>query len=181
MKTWIAFLRGINVGGKALVSMAELKTLAGKRGFENVRTLLNSGNVLFDAAPKQKPPAIETQLEEEIAQRFKVPVSVMLRSAAELAEVVAENPFPKEAENDPSHLVAMFLKNAPEPAQVEAVRGAIKGREKLAARGRELYITYPDGIGTSKLTNTVIEKYLKQRGTARNWNTLLKALAMIQE
>ena len=85
------------------------------------------------------------------------------------------------AEHDPGHLIVMALKSAPEPDAVAALQGAIPGRETLAAVGRELFIAYPDGIGTSKLTGALIERRLRVRGTARNWNTATKLAAMLAE
>lgn len=174
----IAFLRGINVGGKNVVPMAALKESFEAMGFKNVRTLLNSGNVVFEVGGNEKLPSLEKRLEREIAERLKVMAEVMLRSAAELDEVIARNPFPKEAQADPSHLLVMFFKSPPAASAVRSLESAIKGREKISLNSRELYIIYPDGIGTSKFTNVLIEKSLSLRGTARNWNTLLKLAAL---
>jgi uncharacterized protein (DUF1697 family) len=93
-------------------------------------------------------------------------------------ELIAANPFPVEARSDPSHLVAMCLKTGPDVAAVKALQAAIKGPELVRAGRRHIYITYPAGIGRSRLTATVIEKALGTAGTARNWNTVLK-LAML--
>ena len=152
--------------------MPELRELLGRLGFEDVRTLLNTGNVVF--LSEQRPVEVEVLLEAEAAGQLDLRTDFMVRSAEEWADVVAHNPFPDEARNDPSHLVVMFLKSAPEASAVEALRTAIAGREVVRARGRQLYVTYPDGIGRSKLTNAVIEKKLATRGTGRNWNTVLK-------
>ena len=89
-------------------------------------------------------------------------------------EKVWELPFPKEAKDDPSHLLAVVLKDAVTPANVTALQKAIIGREVVRGTGRCVYIVYPDGIGNSKLTAAIIEKRLGTRGTARNWNTVLK-------
>jgi uncharacterized protein (DUF1697 family) len=91
------------------------------------------------------------------------------------------NPFRKEAENDPSHLVVMFLKSAANAKDVKAIQAAIAGSEIIRADGRHLYIVYPDGIGRSRLTNALLEKKLGIRGTARNWNTVLKIAALAEE
>ena len=105
----------------------------------------------------------------------------MMRSGAEWQSIVAANPFPKEATADPSHLVVICMKDVLKPANVRELQGAIKGPEVVRANGRELYAWYPAGIGTSKLTNAVVEKKLGTRGTARNWNTVLKLAAMLNE
>ena len=88
------------------------------------------------------------------------------------------NPFPAEAKSDPGHLVVMCLKSAPGREAVSALQQAISGREVIRAKGREAYIVYPDGIGRSRLTTALIEKKLGTRGTARNWNTVMKLAAL---
>ena len=104
----------------------------------------------------------------------------MVRSAAEWDDAVAQNPLRGEAKRDPAHLVAMVLKEAPSGTAVKALQAAIVGREVVRAGGKQLYITYPDGQGRSKLTNAVIEKHLGTRGTARNWNTVLRLAALVR-
>jgi uncharacterized protein (DUF1697 family) len=177
MPAHIAFLRGINVGGRNMVAMAALREMIGKLGFTGAKTLLQSGNLVFTAAEKT-PAALETLLEQETEKRFGVAADYVIRSEKELAKVVAANPFPKEAKTDPSHLVVMFLKSATSAKDVQALQEAIKGREIVRGDGKHLYLLYPDGIGESKLTNVIIEKKIGTRGTARNWNTTLKLLAL---
>jgi uncharacterized protein (DUF1697 family) len=104
-----------------------------------------------------------------------------IRNTKEWREVVARNPFRKEAEHDPGHLAVMFLKAAPKANDVKAVQASIVGPEIVRADGRHLYIVYPAGIGKSRLTNVLIEKKLGIRGTARNWNTVLKLAALADE
>jgi uncharacterized protein (DUF1697 family) len=122
---------------------------------------------------------LERLLEIETAKRLGVSVDFLVRSAKELQTIIANNPFDGEAKGDPSHLLVVFLKTAPKPAEVSALKAAIQGREIIHADGKQLYAVYPDGIGRSKLTNTLIEKKLATRGTARNWNTILKLAAMM--
>src|SRR5262249_42069467 len=114
----------------------------------------------------------------ETAERLKVSVAYLVRSAAEWQKIVARNPFPEEAKNDPAHLLVMVLKTAPPAKKVEALRAAIEGPEIVRCDGKQLYIVYPDGIGRSKLTVALIEKKLDSRGTGRNWNTALKLAAL---
>ena len=97
-----------------------------------------------------------------------------MRTALDLKEIIANNPFPREAERDPGHLMAMFLKHAPGGKQVANLEAAIAGPEKVSVDGRLAYIVYPNGIGRSKLTNALIDRKLETRGTGRNWNTVLK-------
>ncbi|MCC6735023.1 MAG: DUF1697 domain-containing protein [Bauldia sp.] len=174
------FLRGVNVGGVKVV-MADLRAMAEGMGFAEVKTLLQSGN-LVAADPKGRATGeLEGVLEAATKERFGRPIDFMIRTPAELAAAIAANPFPDMARDDPSHLVVYFLKGkAPDPAATAALNAAITGPERTAVAGRELYVTYPDGIGTSKLSNSLIEKLLgKHRATGRNWNTVLKMQALL--
>jgi uncharacterized protein (DUF1697 family) len=173
MKTYLAFLRAVNVGGTGKIAMADLRLWLGKLGFADAQTLLQSGNAVF-RGPEGEAAALEARLEREAKKRLALETDFFVRSAEEWAEVIRENPFPEAAESDPSHLVVMVLKAAPTAGQAEALQAAVKGREVTRVRGREAYVVYPDGIGRSKLTIGVIERQLGARGTGRNWNTVLK-------
>ena len=177
MPTQIALLRAVNVAAYGMVKMADLKAVITGLGFTDVETLLQSGNVVFrsDGATGK---ALETMLEMEIAKRLGLKTDFIVRSAKEWEGVVSANPFPDAAKDDPSHLLVIFLKDVVKPKAVEALRSAIKGRETIATKGRELYAIYPDGIGRSKLTNALIEGKLGTRGTGRNWNTVMKIAGM---
>ena len=176
MATYVALLRGINVGGNKMVAMAELRAALTKAGFSNVQTLLQSGNVILDAAASS-PGKLESQLEAELKKRFSLDVEVHVRSAAELAAVIDANPFAAEAKRDPSHLLVTFFKTPLDPAKVKAAQAAIDGPERLKADGRHLYMVFPEGIGRSKAT-VVVGKKLGPGGTARNWNTVQKRAAL---
>jgi uncharacterized protein (DUF1697 family) len=176
MTVFIALLRAVNVGGSGKVAMSDLRAMAADMGLEAPRTLLQSGNLVFSA--KDKAAFLESSLEAETARRFGLKTAYLVRTAAEWHELIAANPFPKEAKADPAHLVAMPLKRAPDTAAVQALREAIKGRETVECIGRTLYLVYPDGIGTSKLTIAIIERKLGTVGTGRNWNTVLKLAAL---
>jgi uncharacterized protein (DUF1697 family) len=176
MPMHVALLRAVNVGGRSL-AMADLRKVAEGLGYGGVKTLLQSGNMIFDA--KAKADALEKTLEAALKKAVGLEADFMIRTAKELEAVIAANPFPGEAKSDPAHLVVMFLKGRADAKAVDAVREAVKGREVVRHNGRELYITYPDGIGTSKLTGAIIEKKLGIRGTARNWNTVTKLAALL--
>jgi uncharacterized protein (DUF1697 family) len=175
-QTYVALLRAVNLAGKNLVPMASLRTLFEDLGFARVRTLLQSGNVVFDADPG---PALEETLEKATHERLGVRTDFFVRGAAEWSAILARNPFPDEARRDPSHLVVMCLKAAPVKGAVEALRAAIKGNERVAVEGRQAYLVYPDGIGRSKLTVALVEGKLGTRGTGRNWSTMEKLAAML--
>lgn len=164
----VALLRAINVGGHGKLPMSELLGHCASAGFKDAKTLLQSGNVVFDGKGKA-PSQLERALEA------KVGTDVMVRTAAEWNEVIAANPFRAEAKSDPGRLLVMFLKSEPD-ADFEW-----PGPERMKRIGRQLYIVYPNGAGTSKLTGALIERKLVTRGTARNWNTVTKIAALLEE
>ena len=177
---FIALIRGINVGGHKPVAMAALKDMLAKLGFDDARSILQSGNLVFRSDPRDTT-ELENMLEAEAGKRLGLQADFLIRDANEWKKIVARNPFRKEAEADPGHLLVMFLKSPPKPGNVKAAQDAIVGRETLRAGGRQIYIVYPDGIGRSRLTNVLLEKKLGTRGTARNWNTVLKLLTVADE
>jgi|SRR5215471_12929652 len=175
MLRYIGLLRGINVGGNKMVSMADLRALLSKMGFEDVQTLLQSGSVVFGAT-KKSPGALERELEDALEKTLKMKVDFHVRTADEWREVIDSNPFTAEAKKDPARLVVTCYKSPLDPAKVKAAQAAITGPEKLRADGRHLYMTFPDGQGNSKAA-IVVGKMLGP-GTARNWNTVLKLAAL---
>jgi uncharacterized protein (DUF1697 family) len=176
---WIALLRAVNVGGRK-VDMRALRDMAAGLGLQRPRTLLQSGNLLFEDQGRTAA-QLEALLDAESSARLGLPVDFMVRSADEWAALVAANPFPDEAERDPGHLLALVLK-APVSADVVAgLQAAIAGRETVRGQGRAVYACYPDGIGASKLTNAIIERKLGTRATGRNWNTVLKLLELSRD
>ena len=178
MTTFVALLRGINVGGHKQVAMADLRALLARLGFADGQSLLQSGNLVFRSEGKTGG-QLERLLEAEAAKRLRLETEFFVRSATEWNAIVAHNPFPREAERDPARLVAMALKDPPGAKAVKALQAAIVGREVARVRGREAYIVYPDGQGRSKLTIALIEKTLGTRATGRNWNTVLKLAALV--
>jgi uncharacterized protein (DUF1697 family) len=180
MPRYVALLRAINVGGRNLIAMAELRELVEGLGFSDVATLLQSGNLVFTGKRKSNA-ALERLLETESAKRFDAAVDYFVRDAAEWEAIVAANPFPREAESDPGHLVVMPLKKTPQEEDVASLRAALKGPERVEAIGSQLYLVYPEGIGRSKLTITLIEKKLGARGTGRNWNTVRKLAELVRK
>ncbi|MEI9989667.1 MAG: DUF1697 domain-containing protein [Rhizomicrobium sp.] len=177
MSVQIALLRAVNVGGTAVLPMANLRAAVEKAGFKDVRTLLQSGNLVFDAGALA-PAATEKKLEALCAKAFGLTSDIHVRTPKDLAALVAANPFAKEARADGARVHVLFLREAPTAAAFEALQAAIKGREVVRAGGRQAYMFYPDGMGQSKLTPAVLARHLGMPGTARNWNTVLKLAAM---
>jgi uncharacterized protein (DUF1697 family) len=169
MPVFVLLLRAVNVGGTGKLPMSELKRLCEKAGFRKARTYIASGNVVAerDGSESQAKAAIEAELEAHAGK----PVCVIIRTAAEMAEVVASNPFPDRPAN---RTVAVFLDRAPAAGALSRVKG--QANEELRLGAREIYVHYPDGIGRSKLRIPVA-----QGGTARNINTVAKLATMAAE
>ena len=178
MTTHIALLRGVNLAGKKMVAMAELRAWLGELGFQDVQTLLQSGNVVFRGG-RRSGASLEAYLEAEAEKALDLATSFMVRTAEEWAGVIARNPFPDVAKKTPAQLLVSVLKGAPDAAAIARLAAAVPGRERATVVGRELYLVYPDGVGASKLTAAIMDRALGVRGTARNWNTVLKLGAVV--
>lgn len=175
----IALLRGVNVAGRRMIAMSELRDFLAALGYDRPRSLLQSGNLVFGAAARPRV-ELEQRLEREAGKRLDLRTEFFVRTDREWQSIIARNPFPDEAARDPGHLVVLFLKDALTKPAVETLRAAITGREIVHADGRHLYAVYPDGIGRSRLTNALIDSRLGTRSTGRNWNTVLKLAALAE-
>jgi uncharacterized protein (DUF1697 family) len=170
MPRYVGLLRGVNVGGKNKVPMAELRTLVESLGHAEVSTFIQSGNVIFSTQKSITPATLETA----IATQFGIDVDVVLRTVPELAKVVKANPF---AGADPSKLHVGFMTRAPAAAVVTALDGDAFAPEHFAIRRTELYLHLPNGMGRAKLPG-YLDRRLKIPTTVRNWNTLTKLLEL---
>jgi uncharacterized protein (DUF1697 family) len=152
--------------------MTNLRNFLIDLGFENVRSVLQSGNLVFGSRSRTGA-ELERHLETEASKRIALDVDFFVRTAEEWKSIIRQNPFRKEAERDPGHLIVLFLKNAPAAKDVALLQGDVVGAEVVKAKGKQAYIFFPDGQGRSKLTTAIIEKRIG-RGTGRNWNTVMK-------
>jgi uncharacterized protein (DUF1697 family) len=177
MTIHIGLLRAVNLPGHNKIGMADLRELLAAAGMQDVRSLLQSGNVVF-RNDVHTATQLERVLEHAAAKRLGLATDFFVRTATEWKAIVAANPFPDEAERDPGHLLVVFMKEAPRREDVTALQKAITGREVVRAKGRHAYVVYPDGIGRSRLTSALFERKLGMRGTGRNWNTVLKLGAL---
>jgi uncharacterized protein (DUF1697 family) len=173
--TRIALLRGVNLAKVNRIAMADVRAVLAAAGFANVRSLLQSGNLVFEASAAEA--EVEAQAEATLRKRLGLGVDVVVRDAAAWAAMIAANPFQEAAANDPGRLVAMVLKTAP-AANAEAAMAAIPGPEEARVIGREVIIWYPAGQADTKLAGAVLDRALGARGTGRNWNTVLKLAAL---
>ncbi len=170
--TYIALVRGINVGGRAKVAMDDLRRLFVDLGHVDVRSYIQSGNVVFRST-QRSPEKLIAGIEAGLADQLGVPATVVLRTEKELAAVRAANPF-VAAGHDPSRLYVAFLAATPAAAQAEELAVPAGESAEFSVAGQDVYLHYPDGYGRTKLNNTYIEKRLGVRATTRNWNTVTK-------
>lgn len=173
---WAALLRGVNVGGARKLPMVELRKFLEAQGCREVRTLLASGNAVFDGEGS----AVDWEARLGAAARDVLGLETewLLRSGDELAAVVAACPFLDAAETRPERLHVVFHRDA-FPAALLPL--AYDGPERLAAVGRELFIDYPEGAGRSALGPAMARAGFLKVATARNWNTVLKLAAMLSD
>jgi uncharacterized protein (DUF1697 family) len=178
MARLIALLRAVNVGGRKL-PMAELRALCGELGWEDVQTYIQSGNLVFTAPGKGD--EIERRLEEAIKERFGMDVPVMVRTASQWADYAAANPFPKAAEDEPNRLQLLVSKETPGADAAGKLMERAQAGESVKAAGGALWFHFPAGVGTSKLSPSLIDKAAGSPSTGRNWRTVLKLREMAQE
>jgi uncharacterized protein (DUF1697 family) len=168
----IGLLRAVNVGGRNRGAMSDLRALLHSLGMTDVRSLLQSGNVVF-RSEVSTPEQLEDLVQQAAEKQLALQSACIVRTADEWQAVVAENPFQDDARRDPGHLLVVFLKKAPKTSDVTALRKAMTGGETIRVKGRHAYVVYPDSIGRSRLTTRLLEEALGT-GTGRNWNTVMK-------
>ena len=173
MPTAIALIRGINVGGNNPLPMASLRALCENCGLADIRTYIQSGNIVFTAPARQIVAAART-LENAIESAHGFRPGIITRSLDEWHAAIADSPFASRGGIDPAKLHIMFLASKPAAPAAKALAGVKRGEEELHLIGRELHLYFPDGVGKSKLSMAAVEKALATPGTARNWNTILK-------
>lgn len=167
MTTYIALLRGINVGGRNKVAMADLQSIFRNLGHQNVTTYLQSGNVIFQNEHAGIA-GIAATAEAALAARLQVAVKVLLRTPAELADLISQPPFPVDA------LHVTFLERAPQAERVRALDPQAGDPDRYQVSGRHLYLHVPGGYGRTKLNNAFWERRLAVAATTRSWKTVLR-------
>lgn len=171
MSTYVALLRGINVGGRNVVPMAELRAeLEETLALEDVRTLIQSGNIVFRSSSKAR---LAERIADAVDGAFGVRPGVVLRTPAELEAVAGASPFP-----DTPKVHVVFLERAPTPKATASLDPERSPPDAFALVGRDLYLHLPNGAGRTKLTIDYLERTLGVRGTQRNWNTVLRLVAL---
>jgi uncharacterized protein (DUF1697 family) len=168
--TYVAMLRGINVGGRTRVSMGDLKALFEALGAEDVQTYVQSGNVVFTSTVK-KASELEHLIQDRISKDLGLDVRLLVRTKQELKRVVDRNPFLKE-KRDPKALHVTFLATKPAADRVRGLNTDAGAPDEFRIAGREVYLHCPNGYGKTKLNNTFFEKKLGVAATTRNWRTV---------
>jgi uncharacterized protein (DUF1697 family) len=177
--TYLALLRGINLGRQNRISMPDLAEVFGKTGCQGVRIYIQSGNVIFEAMPEVSVRLPES-ITKEIERRFGYKVRVMLRTTREMREVVRENPFLEEgAAEDVLHV--MFLADLPQPGAVKSLDPGRSPPDRFNVRGREVYLLFPEGFARTKLTSSYFDSKLGTIGTVRSWRTVTKLLELMEQ
>ena len=171
----VALLRGINVGGHKKIEMARLRQIVQALGFDDVRTHVQSGNVVFttDTTPEQA----AREMERQIAEELGLTVRVLVRTRDELARVVERNPL-RDVASDPARFFVTFLSVEPDASRLREIDPAAFAPDTFAVGEREIYVWCPNGLRETRLTHAFWEKLLATTATARNWNTVTKLLAL---
>ncbi len=174
--TYVALMRGINVGGKNMLPMKDLVAMFSEAGCDDVQSYIQSGNVVFRATPAlaQRLPVL---VAKEIADRFGLRVPIVVRTVAELHRVASDNPFLRVGANVETLHVA-FLADLPSAAHVAALDPNRSPPDQFTVRGREIYLHCPNGFGRTKLSNQYFDSKLATECTVRNWRTVLKLLEL---
>lgn len=168
----VVLLRAINLGGASKLAMSDLRDAASTLGHTDVATHLATGNLLLtpaDGSPRTTG-ALAERLSADLGERLGRPLALVVRTRAQIDAIVAANPYPDAARDDPSHLVVVFFDGPAPEGEADLER---YGRESGTWRGSEGYLWYPDGIGRSKVTAAVIDRLAGRSGTGRNWRTVL--------
>jgi uncharacterized protein (DUF1697 family) len=174
----IVLLRGVNLGPRNRIAMPELRKLLEAAGFADVRTYVQSGNIVLST--RRTPEATVTACEKLIAAELGLEIPAVVRTRDELAEVVRRNPLGDVADN-PKRYQVSFLDGEPDPQVIEQLSAAAADGERIEAIGREIYAWHPDGIARSKLWAALAGKGLGVKATARNWTTVTTLLEMAEE
>ncbi len=180
MTVVISMLRAVNVGGHNKIKMDALRALYETLKLRDAQTYVQSGNVIFRSEERDIS-RLAKRIEDGIQRKFGFRPDVILRTAAEMREVVVRNPFAKRRGIEPGKLLVTFLASDPGEEACEKVRQMKCDPEELRIEGRELYIYFPKGMGRSKLSGAAIEKTLKAPGTGRNWNSVTKMVEMAEK
>jgi uncharacterized protein (DUF1697 family) len=179
MRTWVALLYSITVGGGSRVVMKDLRDLAESLGFERPQTLLATGNLIFDSEAGDAG-AVEARLEPAFAAAFGRAVAIIVRDAAAWPALVRGNPFPEASEREPARVAVRVMRTPAEAAVAERLETCRAEDERLAIVGGDLWVYLPHGVASSRLAGAITPKRAGGVGTFRNWNTVRRIGAALE-
>ena len=181
MQTFISILRGINVSGQKKILMVDLKKLYESLKFSEVKTYIQSGNVVFKSDSKISDIQLARKIEKAISAKYKFEVPVIIRTKEELEKILSQNPFTKEKSIDPKKLHVTFLSETPDREKVVQIKEVDFSPDQFIIKGKEIYLHIPNSYGETKLSNKFFENKLKVSATTRNWNTVNKLFEMTSQ
>lgn len=176
---YLALLRGVNVSGKNPLKMNEFKLFLEGKKFENVKTYIQSGNIIFDY-PKENSGKIAKHLKELIADKYSYDIPVIVIKMNQLKDIITNNPYPEYANNEPTKVLVSFFSNQPLEESVQRFNSKVYATEKYELNDTFLYLYCLNGYGKAKINNNFIEAKLKVDATTRNWKTILKLYELMR-
>ena len=173
-RTYITLLRGINVSGHKTILMDDLKELFEKMDFEDVKTYIQSGNIIFKTGNTFTDAELAQRIQQSVIGRYNFFVPVFVRSREEMTEIVSENPFLKERDINPDWLHVTFLSDSPRQSDREVISTYDFSPDRFYLVRNQAYLYCPQGYGNTKISNLFFENRLKVNATTRNWKTVVK-------
>jgi uncharacterized protein (DUF1697 family) len=181
MKTFVSFLRGVNMTGHNAIRMADLAELYRIIGLAKPETFIQSGNVVFEADRDTPADLMAVSIEKAISEKYGYDVPVMIRTSRELRDILAFNPYVSEENYDPLKMAVIFLRNSVNEEQVQKVAGLDYPPDKFFINGSEIYTFCPGGFGKTKIYTNFFERKMKVRGTARSLKTIQAVLELAEK
>lgn len=180
MNTYICLLRGINVSGQKIIKMDDLRNLFNKLNYSNVKTYIQSGNIIFNSEQKNKSTLLKT-IREGIQERYNFSVEVLIKQKTDFENIVKNNPFKKDKNIDYKKVYISLLYSNPEISLINKINEYPSNNDVFIIKDNIIYVYCPGGYGKSKLSNNFFENKLKVFSTTRNWNTVNKLMEIANE
>jgi uncharacterized protein (DUF1697 family) len=181
MKTYISFLRGVNMTGHNSMKMTDLAALYFDLGLIEPETFIQSGNVIFSSGKKMGVPEIALSIEKAINSKYGYDVPVMIRNLTEMKNILSSNPYLSEINFDPAKMAVIFLHDDVTESQIQKVADVDYPPDKFKIIGNEIYTFCPNGFGRTKIYTNFFEKKMNVKGTARSWKTITTILGLAEK
>lgn len=178
MQTFVALLRAVNASGHNRLLMADLRHACAALGWRNVKSYIQSGNLVFQS--DKTAVALENELELALADQFQLSVPVVVRTAGQWAAYCASNPYPQASQDRPNLIMLALSKRSLPPEAIHELQARAAANERIAQAGDALWIDYADGSARSKLSPTLLDRLIGSPVTTRNWRTVIKLNELVQ-